>query len=200
MSFSVTPSLARTRAQLSADFLALDQLYSELFHRCSSEQLLWRPSNGGWSIAECIEHVARANSQYLPPIKVAITKGGPAASAQDYPLRAGGWFSAAFLKRIGPQITVKFKAPGKIRPLSVEPEQSFQELRRGHIEIQELLASTAHPDLNRIRFRNPFIPVLRFTVATGLLIMAAHGRRHLGQAERLFKLSGFPRTEAQQSA
>ena len=95
---------------------------------------------------------------------------------------------------------MKFKAPGKIRPVSVEPEQAFQELRRGHIEIQELLAATAQPDLNRIRFKNPFIPVLHFTVATGLLIMAAHGRRHLEQAERLFKLSGFPRNEAQQSA
>jgi DinB family protein len=200
MSFTVTSSLTRTRTQLSADFLDLDQLYSELYCRCSRDQLLWRPSNGGWSIAECIEHVARANSQYLPPIKTAIAKGEPTVSARDYLLAPGGWFSAAFLKRIGPQITVKFKAPGKIRPVSVEPEQAFQELRRGHIEIQELLSPMAQRDLNRIRFKNPFIPVLHFTVATGLLIMAAHGRRHLEQAQRLKTMDGFRSTKADRSA
>ena len=193
-------ALTHTRAQLCADFLELDQLYSELFQQCSREQLLWRPSNGGWSIAECIEHVARANSQYLPPIKVAIAKGGQPAPAHDYLFSPGGWFSAVFLKRIGPQVTMKFKAPRKIRPLSVEPEQAFQELRRGHIEIQELLAATAQQDLNRIRFKNPFIPILHFTVATGFLIMAAHGRRHLEQAQGLKTMAGFPNTKAQQSA
>ncbi len=192
--------LTRTREQLVNEFLELDRIYSDLFKRCTREQLLWRPSNGGWSIAECIEHVARANSQYLPPLKTAIAKGGPPAPAQDYRLSPGGWFSAAFLKRIGPQVTVKFKAPRKIRPLSVDPEQAFQELRRGHLEIQELLAAKTQRDLNRIGFKNPFISALRFTVATGFLIMAAHGRRHIEQAERLSKLNGFPTDRAQQSA
>ena len=34
-----------------------------------------------------------------------------------------------------------------------------------------------------IRFRNPFIPLLRFTVGTGLEIVAKHESRHLLQAE-----------------
>ena len=111
----------------------------------------------------------------------------------------GGWLSAAFLRRIGPQVTVKFKAPSKIRPQSVEPEQALQELRRGHAEIQELLASTSQFDLNRIRFRNPFLPLVRFTVATGLLVMAAHGRRHLEQAQRISDLADLPGTASQGS-
>ncbi len=188
-------TFARTRAELAADYLQLDAAYSDLFNGCSREQLVWRPGDDSWSIAECIEHVARGNSQYLPPIKEAIAKGGPAVPAGDYLFSPGGWFSRAFLKRIGPQITVKFKAPAKIRPLSIDPEQAFQELRRGHAEIQELLAATAQLDLKRIRFQNPFIPVLRLTVATGFLIMAAHGRRHLQQAERVSKMDGFPRAK-----
>jgi hypothetical protein len=39
-------------------------------------------------------------------------------------------------------------------------------------------------DVNRIRFRNPFVPLIRFTLGTGLEILVRHERRHLEQAER----------------
>ncbi|HXU13727.1 MAG TPA: DinB family protein [Terriglobales bacterium] len=200
MKNSETQSLTRTRAQLSAELADLDQLFSALYNRCSREQLLWRPGAGSWCIAECIEHVARGISQYLAPMRQAILKGGPSAREENYLFAPGGWFSAAFLRRIGPQVTVKFKAPRKIRPLQVDPEKAFDELRRGHREAQELLSATEQLDLNRTRFKNPFVPVLRFTVATGFLILAAHGRRHLLQAERVPEADAFPKTKAQQSA
>src|SRR5215831_4411275 len=120
MNNSRSQSLSRTRAQLSADFVDLDQLYAGLYHRCSLEQLLWRPSDTGWSMGECIEHVASTISQYLAPIRQAVMKGGPSSSYENDPFVPGGWFSAAFLKRIGPAVTLKFKAPKKIRPLRVE--------------------------------------------------------------------------------
>ena len=192
--------LTRTRAQLRDDFTELDQQYSAFHNRYSREQMLWRPGNSSWSIAECIEHVALSISQYLTPIRAAIAKGAPPAADQNYAFVAGGWFSSAFLKRIGPEVTSKFKAPGKLRPLSVDPERVFGDLRRGHEELEFLLAETAQLDLNRIRFRNPFIPVLRFTVATGFLVIAAHGRRHLLQAELVTKADGFPQSKAEQSA
>ena len=40
-------------------------------------------------------------------------------------------------------------------------------------------------DLNRIRFKNPFVGIIRFTVGTGLEVMSRHERRHLLQAERI---------------
>jgi len=200
MNNPATPWLTRTRTQLRDEFSDLDQQYSALYNRCSREQVLWRPANGAWSIAECIEHVAMSISEYLKPMRAAIAKGCPPALEQNYPFVAGGWFSNAFLKRIGPDVTSKFKAPGKIRPLSLDPDKVFGDLRRGHGEIELLLAETAQLDLNRIRFRNPFIPVLRFTVATGFLVMAAHGRRHLLQAERVTHAEDFPQSKAEQSA
>jgi hypothetical protein len=44
-----------------------------------------------------------------------------------------------------------------------------------------------------VRFRNPFVPLLRFTVGTGLLVINAHDRRHLWQAERVQDAPGFPK-------
>ena len=37
-------------------------------------------------------------------------------------------------------------------------------------------------DLSGVRFPNPFIPGLRFSLATGLNVITAHERRHLAQA------------------
>ena len=158
---------------------------------------MWRSTEGSWSVAECVDHVARSISHYLVPIRQAVVKGGPPAPDEDYVLVPGGWFSTAFLKRIGPQVTMKFKAPRKIQPLSVKPGEVLGELQRGHAEAAKLLAESAGINLNRIRFRNPFIPVLRFTVATGFLILAAHGRRHLLQAQRVTETHGFPKSTAQ---
>jgi hypothetical protein len=50
---------------------------------------------------------------------------------------------------------------------------------------RDLVRCAGAYDINRIRFRNPFIPLLRFTVGTGLEIVWRHQRRHLLQAERI---------------
>jgi hypothetical protein len=47
-------------------------------------------------------------------------------------------------------------------------------------------------DFNRIRFESPFVPVLRFTVGAGLMVIPAHDRRQLWRAERVKESSGYP--------
>src|SRR4029453_9509035 len=58
---------------------------------------------------------------------------------------------------------------------------------------RDLVRRAGAYDINRIRFRNPFIPLLRFTVGTGLEILWRHQRRHLLQAERIERTATFPR-------
>ncbi len=192
----MSQTLSRTRSQVSSDLHDLSQGYAALYTACSPEQLTWRPPEGSWSIAQCVDHVALSVSHYLVPIRKAIAKGGPNAADEDDLFVPGGWFAATFLKRIGPQVTSKFKAPPKLRPRLPNPEQALQELHNGHTEAVRLLRENSHLDLNRIRFRNPFIPVLRFTVAAGFLVLAAHGKRHLLQARRVTESQAFPKSTA----
>jgi len=56
------------------------------------------------------------------------------------------------------------------------------------------VATSAKFNVNRIRFRNPFVRSIRFTVGTGLLIISAHDRRHLWQAEQVRRSEGFPQS------
>src|SRR5262249_16625419 len=52
-----------------------------------------------------------------------------------------------------------------------------------HDEVRALLHQSTNLDLNRVRFKNPFVSPLRFTVGTGLQVILAHDRRHLWQGK-----------------
>jgi len=190
--------VARTREEVIEDLLDLDRHYAAFVQNYSREQLNWRPANGAWSVAQCIQHVARVNEIYLSTIKAATARDHGRSGSKE-PLQTAGWFSARFLKSVSPEGKPKLPAPRMARPSlesPTDPVRELQKLQGTHAEIREMLTSSQQPDLNRLRFRSPFIPLIHFTVASGILIMAAHGRRHLLQAERVCNVSDFPRAEA----
>ena len=176
-------AVTKTREQLTAEFSDLDDRYAAIVQAHSAEQLLSRPGNG-WSAAECMVHVALANSHYLAAIQRAVVDSREPSAPRDQPLTTAGWFSAFFVKSVGPKAKVKIKARKKIQPWAVDARQALLKLQQTHHQIRELLYSDPQPNLNRVRFKNPFVPAFHFTVATGVLVMAAHGHRHLLQAER----------------
>ena len=179
-----------TPEQAIADFNGLGERFGSLAGH-TREQLLWRPDAGkAWCIAACVEHVALANAAYLENINPVVSRAS--ASSGSAPLHMGGWLSTLLLKSVSPQAQRKLRAPPKIRPLRVDPGEAFKKLAATHAEILLLLDMQPHPDYNHIRFQNPFVPLVRFTVASAFLIMAAHGRRHLEQAERVCEAPGFP--------
>jgi hypothetical protein len=58
---------------------------------------------------------------------------------------------------------------------------------KAHDEVRSLIQEARDMDLNHVRYTNPFIRLFHFTVGTGLLIIAAHDRRHLWQARQVCK-------------
>jgi DinB superfamily len=77
----------------------------------------------------------------------------------------------------------RWKAPRRIRP-RVAPSlaDAFASFMASQMQIREFFTANADLDLARIRFPNPFVPGMRFSLATGLHVIAAHDRRHLQQA------------------
>jgi hypothetical protein len=182
--------LSCTTEEAIAGFAYLTERYAALFKQHTREQLLWQPGSGIWCVAECVEHVALTNSAYLKNILPVVERGRVSAAGNES-LHVGGWLSGLLLKNVSPQAPRKLKAPKKIRPLAVQPGKAFEQLQETHAKILALLELRPHPDFNRIRFPNPFFPLIKFTVASGILIMVAHGRRHLLQAERVCSMPGF---------
>jgi hypothetical protein len=141
-------------------------------------------------VGQCLEHLCIANEVYLPAISVAL-EGRPRGSVQEI---SSGWFSRWFIRNyIAPNPDgTRASAPKKIEP-SKHVELSILEVfLRSNQAARELVRRASEHNVNRIRFKNPFIPLLRFTIGTGLEIVAKHQSRHLLQAEGVRHSVGFP--------
>jgi hypothetical protein len=153
-------------------------------------QLNWTPAPGIWSVGQCLEHLYVTNEVYLRPMSGAL-EGRQAAVVQEI---TPGWFGRWFIRNyIEPSPKMRrVPAPRKIRPgARIEPDILSRFLASNH-RARDLVLRARNYDVNRIRFKNPFIPVIRFTVGTGLEIISKHQRRHLLQAERIRESPEFP--------
>ena len=84
------------------------------------------------------------------------------------------------------------KAPTKIQPASHVELSVLDRFLASNETLREVISQAQRNDVNRIRFKNPFVPGIRFTVGTGFEILVLHERRHLLQAERARNAANFP--------
>ncbi len=146
-------------------------------------QLNWRPSAAEWSVGQCLDHLLVANRVYLPPIAAAL-QHAPRRTVSDI---TPGWFGRWFIRTyIAPSpASKKARAPGKITPVSEVDATILDRFLASNEEARRLVERAGEVDVNHARFKNPFVPMLRFTIGTGLEIIAKHQDRHLLQAERV---------------
>lgn len=181
-----------TNQQLPADLQSVlqeldrtDEEARQLVSGLSEAQLNWRPSPTAWSVAQCLDHLGQINSAYIPSLQAAVRHADRNSAGPHEPIQPG-WFGRWFINAMEPPPRRKFKSPAKGKPGT---HKSGDEVLSGfiasHNELRSLIYEAREVNLNRIRFKNPFVSVLRFTVGTGILIIAAHDRRHLWQARQV---------------
>lgn len=156
----------------------------------SPEQVNWKPGANEWSIGQCLEHLSLTNETYVGPISEELTTTPTGAVAEITPGWFGGWFIRSYIEP-SPQ-TRRARAPRKIVPSSHVDPTILERFLESNEQVRQLARRAANYDVNRIRFRNPYLAIIRFTIGTGLLIMPAHERRHLLQAERIRASAAFP--------
>lgn len=176
--------------RLAAALDANDEAAKRLAAGLSEEQLNWPPAAGCWSVGQCLEHLCITNEAYLPAISAALEGKRNRPVEQITPGWFGSWFIRSFVEP-SPK-GKKAAAPKKIRPTARVGLAVLDRFISGNQRCRELILRARELDVNRIRFWNPFLPGLRFTVGTGLEIIAGHERRHLLQAERVRAAANFP--------
>jgi hypothetical protein len=177
--------------RLAADLDANDQAARKLVAKLTEEQLNWQPAPGSWSVGQCLEHLCITNEAYLPPISVAVKEKPDSPVEEITPGWFGRWFIRSFIEPL--PVTKRAPAPVKIRPTAHVGASVLERFLAGNECCRELMVRARAKNVNRIRFWNPLIPGIRFTVGTGLQIIVGHERRHLLQAERVLHCPSFPR-------
>ncbi|AFL90382.1 hypothetical protein Terro_4177 [Terriglobus roseus DSM 18391] len=155
----------------------------------------WRPGPDSWSVAQCLDHIAVTNQVYLGAMKEAAMRAREAGRFRQRPAlpgRVGRWFAA----NLEPPVKAffKVKAPRNIKPgNSPSLMDALATFLKSQDEVRAYLRANSDLDLADIRFANPLLRGIRFSLATGLHVITAHERRHLWQAwgvRRAASLSG----------
>ena len=150
----------------------------------SEEQGTRQADGGGWSVAECLDHLATGNRVYLRAMREPANQARARGKHRRRPARPG-WVGRLFMRTLEPppRWWSKRKAPRSIRPRAAPPlAEAFADFVASQAELRAFLRAHADLDLAGIRFPNPFVRGIRFSLATGLHVLTAHERRHLWQA------------------
>ena len=142
-----------------------------------------RPSpTGGWSVAQCLEHLALMNEFYLRGWQQAVQD---AAKAQRGPFNGlrptvvGRWFA----RSLEPPVKMKTKAIAEVIPgARLSRDAVLQRYKASHDGYRHLVRSAAAIDVNRIVRPNAIVNKVKMRLSTVLLVIPAHDRRHLWQA------------------
>jgi DinB superfamily len=147
----------------------------------------WRAEAGSWSVAECLDHLAIANRVYLAAMRPSGERALAHGRRRRRPARPGligRWFVRSLEPPVAPRS--RGKAPKLIRPrTSPALAEAAARFLASQDEVRTFLRTYADIDLAGVRFPNPFVRGVRFSLATGLHVIAAHERRHLWQAWRV---------------
>lgn len=148
------------------------------------------PPGGGWSVAQCLGHLALMNDVYLRGWPEAVQAAASSARGPFKGLRptlVGRWFAHS----MEPPVRFKQKAPAAIPDSTrVLPAESLTHYMASHDRYRQLVRAAAAVDVNRVTRPNPFFAHVKMRLATVLLIVPAHDRRHLWQAANVKRVVG----------
>ena len=158
----------------------------------SEAALNWQPNGSkSWSVAQCLDHLVIMNRMYVKTLRDAVAKNEDQLEPRKVPIQPSGWLTRLFIRYEEPPPKIKLPAPKKIAPpsqLTSAVVDAFQSLQQQFVDF---VREWGEADLGDLKVKDPLFPI-HLTADTELLIIAAHNRRHLWQAENVKKSAGFP--------
>ena len=186
--------------ELADEFSAIARDAATVFGRLEAVQLNWQPTVASLSIAQCFDHLLKADHEMFQAISGALDRGTTPTVWQRLPLwpRLFGWMLVTSQTPGGKQ---KYTAPASARPGSSDlaPDTIERFIAWQQVGMAGLQALSA-ADARRIMV-SPFVEQFTYSVLDGYRLIAAHQRRHFEQASRVMAHPEFPGPgEARESA
>ncbi len=155
------------------------------FQNLNAQDLLKPATNGGWSIAQCLEHLNSYGRYYLPAIQKSL-KGSEDAVT---PVFKSSWLGSYFTRMMEPGAKTRpLKSPQEHRPSA---QLNAAGVIAEFIEQQELLLTLVRTsvtkDMNRIRIPISISKWIRLKLGDVFAFLIAHNERHIQQALRNLK-------------
>ena len=153
-------------------------------------QLGWRPPEGGWSIAQVMEHLIITDDSYLEPLSVALSGAKSSATSFEWrPSLIGGFLIRSQM----PESKPKMRTPARWRPGLEARANVVAEYIRVRERLIDLLTHADGKDLRRAKLSSPAAKWIRLNAGDALMTLVVHTQRHLRQIERIMSHPDFPK-------
>lgn len=158
---------------------------TEVYQNLSEAQLLSPPADGGWSVAQCLEHLNSYGHYYLPAVRKVLDRVESPAGSSGGTYRSG-WLGAYFISMMQPGNGRKFKAfRGHIPAPALNGAAVVAEFIEQQEQWLQLLGQiTAVAPLNA-RVPISISPLVRLKLGDVFGFVIAHNARHIQQADRV---------------
>jgi hypothetical protein len=179
--------LATSVEALVAEFTDATGQLHRLVAKLDDDAWPSRPATGGWSIAECFEHLNVTSRAYVPLLRERIEGAPAAATSGSRPFRRDltGWL---LCWSIEPPARMRTRTPPPFEPHGLgsmaNTVAAFEGLQTTLVGLLREGARRGLP-LDRLKVASPFNRRVKYSVWSAFCVLTAHQRRHLWQAERV---------------
>jgi len=157
----------------------------------SGEQINWKPSDEGWSVGQCFEHLIKTNELFYDELEKIAAGSRRNSFWENWSPLSG--FGGRLLINSLKKDARKFKAPSpKIVPPSAVDAAIIEKFVAHQTELIEKIKRCEKADLQKTVITSPFMKLMTYRLSDGLTVVIEHEKRHFRQAERVVKSDNFP--------
>lgn len=162
------------------------------FGHLSVQQLNWKPSDTGWSVAQCLDHIMKSNHEFDGEFEK-LASGTRKNSFWENYSPFTGWAGGFLVKTLATD-SKKVKAPTqRIVPPSDLPADIVDKFVDDIDDINRKVAACDKVDLQKTVLTSPFLAVMTYKADDALSVLVEHTKRHIRQAKRVTENPSFPR-------
>jgi hypothetical protein len=172
----------------------LAELIRQLQQNSDQARALWeahtlgaltsRPGRAKWSAVDCLEHLNISNRAFLPRIDQALAELRSRDMHHPGPFRMS-WNARLLVYWLEPPSRLRLPTTKPFFPdPGLEPNSVAADFEATLERLTAQLRSADGLALDRIQVRSPFAERMKYNLYSALVVIPAHNRRHLWQAER----------------
>jgi hypothetical protein len=184
-----------TTMSLAEVIAALDEIAQQTqaaFGGLDERQLNWQPDATRWSVAQCFDHLLKANRMMFRAAEDALNDARPRTLWQRLPVLPGV-LGRMLIRSQAPDNARRYTTSSKAQPaasgIGADIVQRFVEQQHDAVAWVRALDER---DPARVIMTSPFISVITYSVIDGCRLIVAHDRRHFEQAHRVTLWPEFP--------
>ena len=154
-----------------------------VFQNLPAEKLLQPSSSGGWSMAQCFEHLNSYAAYYHPKLWREINKLVVSQGSIDF---RNTWIGLYFIRMMKTDATrTKYKAMKKHKPFEVsDPHAVLSLFIQYQEELLKLLQASKNKNMVKGKIGTSMSGLIKLNIGDTLEFLLVHNQRHIQQALR----------------